>query len=558
MMFTKPYARALILVFAGTLLSPVKGAAAGVGQDEIRALYANRFSFDRRGVPLITVRIMEGQSQVIIAARGGVQAQPFGTGSTHVSGATRWTITLRNGRPARARYWVVLARLPGALGRSARVRVVQRWKARGLAVRTLEVGALFAVGGRVVDNRRTLVVSSPANSLKTAGMTARRLARHYRIRTTLHSELLRRPQGMIIARPQGSRLQLHNAEVLWFAPVGQEPLTVKQVEFGRGYRWHARRDRRYVGRLYVAVDRQGKLAVVNEVPADHLLFGLVPAEIFTSAPSHALRAQAVAARGQLLAKIGTRHTIDPYLICSAQHCQVYSGAGSEHPRTTKAVRATRGQILVDGRGRLTDTVYSACCGGFSEHNEHVWNTPPDDSLRGHLDVSARVRKGLLRFAGGINDRNVRAWLQARPPCYCSRTNFGSRGKFRWTRRLNQGEIDRLVRRSHPVGSVRKVNVLSRGRSGRATSVRIVGTAGQVVVNGELTIRRLFGNLNSSMFVVDRLRASSGSSDFRFVGGGWGHGVGMCQTGAIGMAQAKKGYRQILAHYYLKSRLLKLY
>ncbi len=541
---------------AGGLVTP-RPARAG-GADEVRALYANRVGFDRRGVPLISIRIMEGQTSVTVSSKGGVRLQPFGTPSTRISGASSWTVTLRGGQAARVRHWVVLERLHGAANRQRREKVRRRWRLRGLKVRTLEVGALFAVGGRVVDNRSTLVVTRPDPNPTVAQLNSRNLAQKLKIRTTIHRELLRRPRGTLVARPRGTRLVLSNPSVVWFAPAKTTPLTVKRVEYGRGYRWHGWKDRRYLGRIYVAVDRRGKLAVVNEVPADHLLFGLVPAEIFTSAPAEALKAQSVAARGQLLAKIGTRHTIDPYLICSAQHCQVYSGVGSEHPRTTRAVRATRGQILTDAKGRLADTVYSASCGGFSESNEHVWNTPVNPNLRGRLDASAATAKRLGRFVKGITDRNIGAWLRARPRCWCSRTAFGAKGKFRWRRRFTQVALDRLVRKKYRVGRVRGMKVLARGRSGRAIRLRITGTRGQAVVHGELTIRRLLGNLKSSMFRVRRVVRADGGSGFLFVGGGWGHGVGMCQTGAIGMAQAKRNVRQILKHYYRKTRLLKLY
>lgn len=538
--------------------------AAGV-EEEARALYSNRFSFDRRGVPLISVRIMEGQSRVTLLATSGLRLQPFGSDATHVAGASQWTITLQNGTPARTRHWVVVDRLPGTLDEPARRRIITQWKNRGVTqARTLEVGTLFAVGGRVVDHRVTLVMTDPDPNPAVAEAKARQLASKLGRPTTLHQELLRRPSGTLTAEVQGASLQIVSPDVLWFTPLVDGQLTVKRVEFGRGYRWHGFKDRRYLGRVYVTVDRKGQLAVVNEVPADRLLCGLVPAEIYTSANLNALKAQAVAARGQLLAKIGTRHTTDPYLICSSQHCQVYSGAGHEHPRTTQAVEETRGLILVDGAGRLADTVYSANAGGYTEHNEHVWGTPPNPNLRGHLDVSAEDLGRLGPYARGINERNIRAWLLASPPAYSNRATMGAAGRFRWTQRLGQEEVDRRVRArfgAH-VKRVRRLEVLARGVSGRATALRIhaLGAGGEARhdLHGELAIRRLFGNLKSSMFVVDHERGPAGSTAFVFRGGGWGHGVGMCQTGAIGMAEASHDFKAILGHYYPKTRLLKLY
>src|SRR5205814_1603884 len=85
----------------------------------------------------------------------------------------------------------------------------------------------------------------------------------------------------------------------------------------------------------------------------------------------ALKAQAVTARGEVLAKIGARHLGDPYLLCAEQHCQVYKGLGAEEPAPGEAVDATRGEALFadrNGQSRLVDSVYSAVCGGYPEDN----------------------------------------------------------------------------------------------------------------------------------------------------------------------------------------------
>src|SRR6185369_10437389 len=133
--------------------------------------------------------------------------------------------------------------------------------------------------------------------------------------------------------------------ILWFS-VPQGLIEVEDVDKEGG----GKELRRYFGRIYVTADRNGKLAVVNAVAEDKLLAGLVPAEMLPSAPAEALKAQAIAARNELLAKVGTRHLTDPYRLCSTQHCQVYAGAGREDPRSTAAVQATRGEVLAREAG----------------------------------------------------------------------------------------------------------------------------------------------------------------------------------------------------------------
>lgn len=549
---------------ASLVLLLLSSGSAAWASEEARALYSSRFSFDRRGVPLITVRVMEGQRAVTLTAPGGLRLLPLGSERTAVTGLRTWTVRLVHGHAARGRHWSVLQRVGGALLGAARGRLIAAWKSKGISARLLEVGTVFSVGGRLVDHRTTLVVANPDLSPAVAAARASRLAKRLGRPVGLHHELLRPSGGRLVAVAPGTGVRVVSRDVLWFGPVGRVPVTVRRVEYGRGYRWHGFADRRYQGRIYVTVDRRGRLAVVNEVPADHLLFGLVPAEIYTSAPLEALKAQAVAARGQLLAKIGTRHTMDPYLICSAQHCQVYSGVGREHARTTRAVRETRGLILVDARGRLADTVYSANAGGFTENNEKVWNTPANPNLRGRLDAPDYLLPKLSRFVRGINEQNIRAWLTASPPCWSNRASVGVLGRFRWTRRIGAAPLARMLRKrfGSRVRAVRSLQVLRRGVSGRAVAVRFHvagrGALRTLDVQGELTIRRLLGNLKSSMFVVDRERSASGRVVFVFRGGGWGHGVGMCQTGAIGMAEARRSFRQILAHYYSRTRLIRLY
>jgi len=122
----------------------------------------------------------------------------------------------------------------------------------------------------------------------------------------------------------------------------------------------------------VTLDRNGSLAVVNALPEDRFC-RLAAGGNLPYAPEEALRRKAVAARGELLSKIGTRHLGDPFRLCSQTHCQVYLGAGHETARTTAAVAATRGEVLFTADGKdLADTVYSANCGGHTEHNENAW------------------------------------------------------------------------------------------------------------------------------------------------------------------------------------------
>jgi len=524
--------------------------------DRLRMLFSTQFAFTREGLPIVTVQLMEHQTEIVVGGEG-IRVLPLGEGGPEVRGGGDWRVTLEGGAPARMRYFTVVERIPVA-SKADVPAALARWRGRGLDPKSFEVGTVFGVAGEVLDRRATVVGVGPYPDFGAAERAGEDLRRRFHAEPGVHAELFERPRGTVVAHGPGG-VEVRAEGALWFAPrdAGGK-LTARRVEFGVGYPNHGREDRSYWGKLYVAVDRAGTLALVNAVPEDKLLAGLLPAEMYPNAPEEALKSQAVAARAELLAKIGTRHLGDPYLVCASQHCQVYAGAGRENPRTTAAIAATRGQVLFrEGVGDLVDTVYSSSCGGFTESNENVWDDmPADPALRGRPDVAGAEAAAFARFGGAINEANVRDFLAAAPPAFCNRGPHGGRN-FRWTVRRSAQELADLVA-PLGVGPLRELLVLERGVSGRARALEVRGERASKVVRGELRIRQLLGGLHSGMFVVDVERSGGRPSAFVFLGGGFGHGVGLCQTGAIGMAEAGYKYADILRHYYRGSKIKKLY
>lgn len=521
--------------------------------DKLRILYSNRFTFTNEGYPLVTVEIVSGQSEIAISAKPGMVVQPDGKGGAEIVGGDDWTITVDKPKPAQIRQWTVVDRL-GPDDESGVSKSLERWTSKGFSPRRFEVGTIFGVEGEVIDSREVLIAVAPV-ATPGGGKRARQIAAEQGIATSVHPEMIRRPQGTIVAR-SGTTV-VRNPAVIWFRPLsGDGTIEVKDVITGHGgSQGNIKREtRRYFGAIYITLGSDGKLVAVNAVSADRLLAGLVPAEIFAESPEQALAAQAIAARTELLQKIGTRHLTDPYLLCSNQHCQVYSGAGREHPRTNRAVAKTRGKVLFRDGGGIVDARYSAACGGHSEHNDNIWSDSPDPSLRGHLDGKASKR-----FANGVDDGNIADFL-ALPGkvAYCGATRY-SKNRYRWSKRMPQAELAAKIAAHYPgLGVIRELEPLRRGVSGRINRLRIHGSTKSVVVSGDLHIRRLLGGLRSTLFTVKREGKRSAPTAFTFEGAGFGHGVGMCQLGAIGMAKQGHDHSAILHHYYPGSHLQRLY
>jgi SpoIID/LytB domain protein len=269
--------------------------------------------------------------------------------------------------------------------------------------------------------------------------------------------------------------------------------------------------------------------------------------MYPDAPAAALEAQAIAARTELLQKIGRRNLTDPFLLCSTQQCQVYAGAGKEDPRTTRAVEKTRGLVLLRDGGGLVDIRYSASCGGHTEDNDAIWGGDPDPSLRGRADTPKAE-------ATRVTEDNLDAFLSTDPhDSWCGRVEH-ARSKVRWTEKLSLDDLSARVATEYPeIGRVKALAAKQRGVSGRIEILTITGDKGMIDVTGDLHIRRLLGGLKSTLFAIHK-----DGSAIVLRGAGFGHGVGMCQLGAIGMAEAGKLHDAILAHYYRGTHLHKLY
>ncbi|MBL9037707.1 MAG: SpoIID/LytB domain-containing protein [Archangium sp.] len=507
----------------------------------------------RGGAPVVPVRLMEGNNEVTLASRGKLRFELGGPKPATVEGSpgATWRLRLLRGTPASivARIQLAEVAFNDKLGLAASQR---EWADAGVKTRPHVLGGVYGVAGKVIDNRRYLVLvdAPPAPAAELAPVQAELLQRHG-VRTTLF-ETTQHPAHVTAELFDALGTRVGEAvDTVTVTSVDGAPIDVKRVEFGVGYDFHNFEDRSYRGAIQVSADRLGKLAVVNVIGLEDLLKGLVPSEIFARAHPEALKAQAVTARGEVLAKVGLKHTADAYFLCTEQHCAVYKGMSGEAASTNAAVDATVGEMAFGTDGKLVDAVYSAVCGGHTENNEIVWGGVPNPSLRGRPDT-------LTAVAGPSPKDDVKAFLATEAPHACKLSSLAQLTKYRWERRFTAKEVDEKLA-SSGVGRVFALSVTERGVSGRARLLAISGETGATQLRGELVIRRTFGMLNSAMFDVRAERDAKGRPlAWVFTGGGWGHGVGLCQTGAIGRAEAGHSYRQILDHYFNGAQVTRVY
>jgi len=422
-------------------------------------------------------------------------------------------------------------------------------------------------------------------------------------------------------------------------------ILLRDVPAGRGFHWEKRVSQILPGTLELSVGRHG-VVLVNVLPLETYLAGVITAEMSAACPLEFLKAQAIVARSWLLAMTEPKHRGEPFDRCNDDCCQRYQGTGGLTATALAAVHDTRGVVLLspaerrdgsepeaggradqsepeaparakdegiegsrdqeacsqlearapsepEARGRangarrgdthrscsILDANYSKCCGGVTETPWAVWgldkpgirpivDAPPDAPDRRFFPVSDA---NLEEYLDG-------AWLD-QTQAYCSPNVVApdslSRylGRvdtvgdyFRWAVRYTRAELEELLRvnltDAAGLTELRDIHVRARGASGRAYAVQIdwLDAQGQPVrsrLDGEYRIRQALHRtfLYSSAFAVRPERDPGGRlSAIVLRGAGWGHGVGMCQIGALGMALSGQSSEAICSHYYAAAKL----
>ncbi len=427
----------------------------------------------------------------------------------------------------------------------------KRAQARATAKRTLVPPRVAAVPPQVAASRIVRVGLSEelrSITLKTGGPFVIRSA-------SPGGAPLYRGAGdqLIVVRSEGKGIILSDAGkepfLSWSAPVTLEygdprcTTLIFDLVSERGSFYAATGNPAYRGTMEFRPDREG-FAVINALPLEEYLYSVLPSEMPAFWPMAALKAQAVAARSYTLASLGT-FASRGYDLAGSVVSAAYGGVGSESAATTEAVNATAGQVLLF-EGRPLEAFYSANSGGYSENSTVVWGELT--GMEAVPDLLTAKRASDLPLTALIS------WLRGDPSSYSAIAPYYSRAAYRWEKWVPAQEIARRVERQKAIGRVLSIITRGRGISGRVAEVEVIGADGTVFVRGDL-IRYALGGLRSTLFTVRPKLGPNGLPQyFIFTGGGWGHGVGMDQSGAAGMASAGYTYQEILSHYYPRARL----
>lgn len=260
----------------------------------------------------------------------------------------------------------------------------------------------------------------------------------------------------------------------------------------------------YNDRIKVIVSN-GTLQIINQVNIENYVAGVVESEAGKDRPLEFYKAQSIISRTYALANF-RRHATEGFQLCDQVHCQVYHGKSRYEPLIPIGVMKTKGMVLVDSDIALITAAFSSNCGGKTRNSEDVWSKPL-------------------------------SYLKSVPDTFCLNGDHAN-----WKKTVSRIDWENYKKRHTTNTSY------SSGKGAAIDDTFSEFLYGKQDLNG---IRSAF-KLKSTRFVIEEH-----GNEVTFIGQGFGHGVGLCQEGAIRMAELGYSYREILEYYYTNIHLIQL-
>jgi stage II sporulation protein D len=264
----------------------------------------------------------------------------------------------------------------------------------------------------------------------------------------------------------------------------------------------------YKGDILLKAAAGDKLDIIEYIPLEDYLYGVLPVEMSPDWPLEALKAQAVASRTYALRNMNPAKDYD---VTDGSDMQVYNGTTRVNSRIIDAVNATRGEVL-KYKGKLITAFFHACCGGHTASVRSAWG------------------EDVIKPLYGI------------PDPFCAESSH-----YHWELYVPAGDLLKFIQAQGSTAlKIKSVRIYRKDNSGRALTLRFTTDRG--TMDAEVTdLRKRLGTYEFRSTLLTRITPVKGG--YEFSGRGWGHGVGMCQDGARAMAMKGRPYKKILHHYY---------
>jgi len=354
-------------------------------------------------------------------------------------------------------------------------------------------------------------------------------------------------------------------------------IRVGPVVAGRGFHWQKMINVYLPDTLWFRVYEE-KLTLINQMPLEHYVMCVATSEMGAACPSALIESQTIAARSWILANVEQKHIAMKMDVCNDDCCQRYQGTSFLTDQSARGAFQTAGQVVMY-QNTICDARYSKSCGGMMETFDAIWEGPHLP----YLQVKPDTDKLTADFKTDLSsEREAEKWIDSVPHAFCSPHVIPEKelihylgsvdeagNYFRWETQVGQDELiqNLKIHAGVQADSISALRPTKRTGSGRITRLEITyidaksKQSAKHLLNGEYQIRQFLSSgflFSSAITIQPQYDGPENLPSFQLKGAGWGHGVGYCQIGALGMSLKGYSTKDILIHYFPNSALLKLY
>lgn len=356
-------------------------------------------------------------------------------------------------------------------------------------------------------------------------------------------------------------------DVLHIIPSNPETIITLFNQKGNKNNNGCRDEIRCRGPLTIKVDDNGHIVAIMELSIDDYIKWIQPVPPHCEMPPEFLKTFAIAKRGELLYKLGEQSTDELYdIVWNSEDDLIQVLGCNDEFSSHVSVESTKGKVLTHKK-KLCNSLSSPICGGRTENGSYL-NGTEGSYLTGNFDIAKAQVRGFTKNLN--NTTTIHKWIEGRPEVYCnyqindSVPSFKLLTKyFRWeviyTRSRLESVISQKLRKD--IGIIYDLIPISRSTSGHIERLEILGSVRNIILSGEKQIRFFLDEnlLPSTCFeIISDVGDDGVPVEFTLRGAGWGHGIGMCQAGALSMALQGMNHKDIINHYYKNTEITKIY
>ena len=427
-------------------------------------------------------------------------------------------------------------------------------------------GDIFFEGKYINNNRKYILITKEKYSKQEAIKLSRILSDKFNLQECIGLNNSVEAKIEIFDSSLSKNMTVHNSVRIELDDTSAEVQINNIEEFDKDYERYYHKNYVINGNFEVSINKAYQLDFINIISSEQFIHRVIFSELGNDMPLEFYKSMAVVCRCYIVNRIGQVNINENYDFHAMKDHLFFNPVRYKNEVIDKAIQSTKFEALYYDKD-VCQAFYSIVCGGICEDGNQVLSLHKELHYSSQLDSIENVDNS----PDLKNEENVVTWIQSSPDVLCNLDSLDDMppqlklGKkyFRWEEYVSAKFLEKKAKEitSNDFGFLVDIIPLKRAKSGRIIEIEILGSHQNLVISGESIIRKLFlkREIPSTSFYIEREYDDQGFiSELILRGAGFGHGVGLCKTGAAIMAENGQSYKSILNHYFKSAEIRKIF